>query len=339
MYTMSRLSVAPMMEWTDRHERYFLRLISRHAVLYTEMITTGAVLHGDRDRLLGFDDAEHPVALQLGGSDPADLAESAKIGAAWGYDEINLNVGCPSDRVQSGRFGACLMAEADLVADCVAAMRAASSVPVTVKCRLGIDDQVVEETLPAFIEKMLAVEVDGLIIHARKAWLEGLSPKENRDIPPLDYPLVYEMKRRFPSLPLAINGGIPDVFASLEHLDHVDGVMLGRAAYQNPYVLAEADHLLFGDKDERKTRTEIVEAFLPYLTVQLSQGVPLNAMTRHILGLFNGQPGARLWRRHISENAHKPGAGVDVVKEALDSVLRCQQDQDKAARETEAASF
>ena len=339
MYTMSRLSVAPMMEWTDRHERYFLRLISRHALLYTEMITTGAVLHGDRERLLGFDDAEHPVALQLGGSDPSALAECAKIATDWGFDEINLNVGCPSDRVQSGRFGACLMAEADLVADCVAALRGATSLPVTVKCRLGIDDQVVDETLPAFIEKMIAVKVDGLIIHARKAWLDGLSPKENRDIPPLDYPLVYRMKREFPNLTIVINGGIPDLEAATAHLEHVDGVMLGRAAYQNPYVLADADRLLFGHGGERKSRADIVEAFLPYLSAQLGKGVPLNAMTRHILGLFNGQPGARLWRRHISENAHKPGAGIDVVKEALDSVLRCQQDRDKAAREKEAASL
>ncbi len=330
------ISVAPMMEWTDRHERYFLRLISRHIRLYTEMITTGAVLHGDRQRLLGFDEAEHPVALQLGGSEPAALADCARIGEDWGYGEVNLNVGCPSDRVQSGRFGACLMAEPDLVARCVTAMRKATSLPVTVKCRLGIDDQCVEETLPEFIRLMIGAGVGTLIIHARKAWLEGLSPKENRDIPPLDYPLVYEMKQRFPDLTLIINGGIPNLDATAEHLEHVDGVMLGRAAYQNPYVLSDCDGRFFDDGARRKSRAEIVTDYLPYVERNLAQGVPLNAMTRHILGLFNGQPGARLWRRHLSENAHKTGAGADVVKQALDSVLASQQNARHAARSEQA---
>ncbi len=334
----SKLCVAPMMEWTDRHDRFFLRLISAHARLYTEMVTTGAILHGDRERLLGFDETEHPVALQLGGSDPKDLARSAKIGEDCGYDEINLNVGCPSDRVQSGRFGACLMAEPDLVAQCVTEMRQAVAVPVTVKCRLGIDDQEVEETLPVFIEKMVRAGVETLIIHARKAWLEGLSPKENRDIPPLDYPLVYQMKREYPDLTIVINGGIPDLAAVEAHLQQVDGVMLGRAAYQNPYVLAEADRLFFDANAPVRSRVEIVEGFLPYAGRNLARGVPLNAMTRHILGLFNGQPGARLWRRHLSENAHKPGAGVDVIQRALDSVLECQKERAELARDQHAVS-
>ncbi len=327
------ISVAPMMEWTDRHERYFLRLISCHIRLYTEMITVGAMLHGDRDRLLGFDDAEHPVALQLGGSDPAALAQCAKIGADWGYDEINLNVGCPSDRVQSGRFGACLMEEPDLVARCIAAMATATAVPVTVKCRLGIDDQQVEETLPRFIQQMAEVGVRTVIVHARKAWLEGLSPKENRDIPPLDYPLVYAMKQRFADLEIVINGGIPDLEAAAQHLHYVDGAMLGRAAYQNPYVLASCDQRFFGAHELPKTRRRIVEEFLPYVDRNLAAGVPLHAMTRHILGLFNGQPGARRWRRTLSENAHKPGADTDVIRMALDSVLAAGQDRSPSERD------
>ena len=333
-----RISVAPMMEWTDRHERFFLRLISTQVRLYTEMITTGAILHGDRKRLLAFDDAEHPVSLQLGGSNPDDLARCAKIGEEWGYDEINLNVGCPSDRVQSGRFGACLMAEPDLVARCMSAMARSTTVPVTVKCRLGIDDQCVEDTLPAFIQTMVEAGVGTLIIHARKAWLDGLSPKENRDIPPLDYPLVYEMKRRFADLTIVINGGIPDLDAAAGHLRHVDGVMLGRAAYQNPYVLADCDLRFFGRTMRPKSRAEIVDAFMPYVSDNLAAGVPLNAMTRHILGLFNGQRGARLWRRYLSENAHKPGAGVDVIQRALDSVLECQKQRAEMARDQHAVS-
>lgn len=327
-----------MMEWTDRHERFFLRLLSKHVRLYTEMITAGAILHGDRERLLGFDEAEHPVALQLGGSDPTALAQCAKIGEHWGYDEINLNVGCPSDRVQSGRFGACLMAEPELVARCVTEMRRSTNLPVTVKCRLGIDDQSVEDTLPHFIRIMIDSGVQTLIIHARKAWLNGLSPKENRDVPPLDYELVYAMKRAFPNLSIVVNGGISDLIETANHLEHVDGVMLGRAAYQNPYILHDCDQRFFAESCPPKSREAVIKAFLPYLERNLNAGVPLGAMTRHILGLFNGQPGARLWRRHISENAHKPGAGADVVENALESVLRCQKDQDQLARDHETLS-
>ncbi len=314
-----RFSVAPMMEWTDRHDRFFLRLISKNALLYTEMVTAPAVIHGHRDYLLGFDDSEHPVAVQLGGSDPKELAEAARIAEAYGYDEINLNVGCPSDRVQSGRFGACLMKEPDLVADCVAAM-AAVSVPVTVKCRIGVDEQDPREALPALIDKVSAAGCRTIIIHARKAWLEGLSPKENRTIPPLDYELVYEMKRTYPDLEICINGGITSLDETETHLAHVDGVMMGRMAYERPYVLAEVDRRLYGSTRPVRTRHEVIEAFLPYMENQLERGVTLHAMTRHILGLFQGMPGARAWRRHISENAYKKGAGLSVVTEALSKI-------------------
>lgn len=321
MSQLNRLfSVAPMMEWTDRHERFFLRLISRHALLYTEMVTSMAVLHGDRERLLGFNDEEHPVALQLGGSEPEDLAEAARIGADFGYDEINLNVGCPSDRVQSGRFGACLMKEPDLVAACVEAMQKAVAVPVTVKCRLGVDEQEPEEVLPAFTARMREVGVRSLTIHARKAWLKGLSPKENRTVPPLDYPLVHCIKQEFPELEIIINGGIRTLEETAAQLAHVDGVMMGRAAYETPYELAEVDRCFFGAKTPVKKRGEIVRDFFPYLERRLAEGVPLHAMTRHILGLFQGVPGARAWRRHLSENAVKPGAGISVVEEALSRV-------------------
>ena len=321
-YSSHRFCVAPMMDWTDRFDRYFLRLLSRHARLYTEMLTANAVLHGDRQRLLGFDAAEHPVALQLGGSDAAALAEAAKIGADFGYDEINLNVGCPSDRVQSGRFGACLMAEPELVAHCVAAMRAAvPHLPVTVKCRIGIDRQNPEEILPRFIATLRDAGCDTFIIHARMAWLDGLSPKQNRDVPPLDYALAHRMKAEFSELNFVLNGGLHSLDEAEPHLAQMDGVMLGRAAYQNPYLLAQVDGRLFGDTAPPPTRAQVIECLLPWAEAQIAQGVPLHCITRHILGLFQGQPGAKAWRRHLSENAHRPGAGAAVIRDALAHVL------------------
>ena len=311
-----------MMDWTDRHDRFFLRLISRRALLYTEMVTTGAVLHGDRERLLGFDASEHPVAVQLGGSEPAELAEAARIAADFGYDEVNINVGCPSDRVQSGRFGACLMREPDLVARCVEAMRNAVSIPVTVKCRIGVDEQEPEEALPAMARAVREAGCETLIVHARKAWLEGLSPKENRDIPPLDYPLVYRLKRSMPDMEIIVNGGIATLDEAALHLAHADGAMLGRAAYQNPYILADVDARFYDDTAAPPSRHEVLEAFLPYVQRELAHGTHLHAMTRHILGLFQGQPGARAFRRHISENAPRPGAGLEVIREAMQKVSR-----------------
>lgn len=313
-----RFCVAPMMDWTDRFDRYFLRLLSRHARLYTEMVTANAVLFGDRTRLLGFDALEHPVALQLGGSEPAALAEAAKIGADFGYDEINLNVGCPSDRVQSGRFGACLMADPGLVAQCMAAMRAAvPHLPVTVKCRIGIDRQIPEEILPRFIATLRDAGCEVFIIHARMAWLEGLSPKQNRDVPPLDYALAHRMKAEFPQLTFVLNGGLLSLADAAPHLAQMDGVMLGRAAYQNPYLLADVDRVLFNDLAPPPSRIQTIERLLPWAEQQVGQGVPLHCITRHILGLFQGRPGAKAWRRHLSENAHRPGAGVGVIRDAL----------------------
>ena len=316
-----KFCIAPMMEWSDRHCRMLHRLLSDRARLYTEMVTAQAVLRGDRGRLIGFDVREHPVALQLGGAEPAMLAEAAKIGEDFGYDEINLNVGCPSDRVQSGRFGACLMREPKLVGDCVAAMRAAVTLPVTVKCRLGVDDQEPGEALRALIAACEGVET--LIIHARKAWLEGLSPKENRDVPPLDYELVYAVKRENPALAIVLNGGIATLDEAEAHLKQVDGVMLGRAAYQSPALLAEVDARFFGGAPHAVEAA--VEAYLDYVAQQLEQGVPLNAMTRHMLGLYNARPGARLFRRHLSENATRPGAGVEVLRDALAHVTRREE--------------
>lgn len=310
-----RFSIAPMMEWTDRHCRFLHRQLSSRALLYTEMVTAEAIIRGDRARLIGFDAAEHPVALQLGGSQPARLAEAAKIGADFGYDEINLNVGCPSDRVQSGRFGACLMREPALVADCVAAMRAGVNIPVTVKCRLGVDEQDPEQSLRAMISACAEAGVSIFIVHARKAWLEGLSPKENRDVPPLDYDLVYRVKRERPDLTIIINGGIATLDEAHAHLAYVDGVMLGRAAYQNPSILADVDARFFGGI--AKNMDDAVGIYLDYVQAQLAQGVPLNAMTKHMLGLFNGRAGARLFRRHLSENATRPGAGISVLRDAL----------------------
>jgi tRNA-dihydrouridine synthase A len=311
-----RFSVAPMMERTDRHCRYFLRLISRHALLYTEMVTADAVLHGDRERLLGFDASEHPVALQLGGSDPNKLAEASRIGEAFGYDEVNLNIGCPSDRVQSGRFGACLMAEPEVVADCVSAMRSAVSVPVTVKCRIGIDDQDAEAGLDKFIDVVADAGCTSFIVHARKAWLDGLSPKENRDVPPLDYDRVWRLKARRPHLTIAINGGIETLDEVKRQLAHVDGAMVGRASYADPYLLAEVDREIFGSEAPSPSRRDVLDRFMPYVEAELAKGVRLNQMTRHILGLFHGVPRARLFRRYLAENAHLDGAGLSVLEEA-----------------------
>ncbi|MDA1072448.1 MAG: tRNA dihydrouridine(20/20a) synthase DusA [Proteobacteria bacterium] len=312
-----RLSVAPMMDCTDRYDRAFLRCITSRTLLYTEMVVADAVLHGDRERLLGFDAVEHPVALQLGGSDPGKLAEACRFAEQAGYDEINLNVGCPSDRVQSGRFGACLMAEPDLVADCVAAMIAAVRVPVTVKCRIGIDAMDDEETLPAFVARIAQAGCTSFTVHARKAWLQGLSPKENRDIPPLRYDVVDATRRRFPELEIVINGGILDLDAAFDHLARVDGVMLGRAAYHTPHVLAGADSRIFGEAVAPPSRHEIVARYLPFVERHLGEGVPLHRMTRHMIGLFQGLPGARAWRRHLSTHATKAGAGIEVIEQAL----------------------
>ena len=315
-----RLSVAPMMDWTDRNCRAFHRALTRRTLLYTEMVTTGAVLHGPRERLLGFDSCEHPVALQLGGSDPADLAACARIAEDLGYDEINLNVGCPSDRVQSGRFGACLMREPELVADCMAAMKVAVSVPVTVKCRIGVDDQDPGEALFRLVDLSAQAGVTTFIVHARKAWLQGLSPKENRDIPPLDYPLVYRLKRERPDLTIVINGGVASLDEAAAHLDHVDGVMLGRAAYHEPGILGAADARIFGEGGTVDP-FEAVERYRPYIAGRLSAGAHLAGITRHMLGLFHGRPGARSWRRILTVEGSKAGAGLEVLDTALAAVV------------------
>ncbi|MGY6274737.1 tRNA dihydrouridine(20/20a) synthase DusA [Methylomonas sp. MgM2] len=313
-----RFCVAPMLDWTDRHCRYFYRLMSRHVLLYTEMVTTGAILHGDRQRHLLFNEQEHPVALQLGGSNPQDLADCAKFAEDFGYDEVNLNVGCPSDRVQNGSFGACLMAEPALVADCIAAMQQAVSIPVTVKSRIGIDDRDSYEELTHFIASVASAGCNTFIVHARKAWLSGLSPKENREIPPLRYDAVYRLKRDFPQLEIVINGGITTLDASLAMLHQVDGVMLGREIYHNPYFLSSVDSCFFGDRYSIKSRQDLIIALIPYVRHQLEQGVRLNSISRHILGLFHGEKGARAWRRHLSENATKPGADEQVLLRALE---------------------
>jgi tRNA-dihydrouridine synthase A len=310
-------AVAPMMDWTDRHCRVFHRLMTRRARLYTEMLTTGAIIHGDRRRLLGFDASEHPVALQLGGSDSRDLVTAAKIGEEFGYDEINLNVGCPSDRVKEGRFGACLMAEPALVAECVDAMKHAVRIPVTVKCRIGIDDQDPEIALDALARRVVAAGADALIVHARKAWLNGLSPKENRDVPPLDHDRVYRLKASMPDVPIIINGGIASLGEAKRHLVHVDGVMLGRAAYQEPWRLLAADPELFGEAAPHATMKDVFEAMMPYIDDQLAHGTRLHSVTRHFVGAFHGVPGARAFRRHLAENGVKPGAGVNVLRDAI----------------------
>jgi len=322
-----------MMEWTDRHCRFFHRLLTRRALIYTEMITTGAVLRGDRARLMAFDPAEHPVALQLGGSDPRQLAECAVIAADMGYDEINLNVGCPSDRVQEGRFGACLMAEPALVGDCVAAMKGRVRLPVTVKCRIGIDDQDPEEALDALTRAARQAGVDALVVHARKAWLDGLSPRENRDIPPLDYDRVYRLKAAHPDLAIVVNGGIIDLDQAAVHLARVDGVMMGRAAYQEPWRLLAVDSVLFGAGARHASPKAAAEALVPYVERELARGVRLHAITRHVLGLFRGVPGARAFRRHLATEAVKSGAGADVFRAAVDLVV----DMDAQTVQTAAA--
>jgi tRNA-dihydrouridine synthase A len=315
-----RLSIAPMMDWTDRHCRAFHRTLTKRALLYTEMVTTGAVLHGPRDRLLGFSAVEHPVALQLGGSDPAALAASARIGAELGYDEINLNVGCPSDRVQSGRFGACLMLEPALVAEGMAAMIAAVDVPVTLKCRIGVDDQDPEAALFTLVDLCAQAGVRTVIVHARKAWLKGLSPKQNRDVPPLDYDLVRRLKAERPDLTVVLNGGVTSFDEVETHLETLDGVMLGRAAYHDPGLLCQVDRRIFADASRDISAAEAVEAYLPYVRDQLAAGVHLAAMTRHMLGLFHGQPGARTWRRIMTVEGAKGGADIDVIERALDAI-------------------
>lgn len=306
-----------MLDWTDRHARYFMRLASRRCLLYTEMITTGALIHGDAERFLAYDPAEHPLALQLGGSKPEDLAHCVRLAADLNYDEVNLNLGCPSNRVQSGLFGACLMAEPARVADCLHAMRAAADIPITIKCRIGIDELDSYDYLQRFIDCQAATGCRTVIIHARKAILSGLSPKENRDIPPLDYPRVYQIKRDFPALEIIINGGITSLEDCLGHLQYTDGVMVGREAYHNPYLLADVDRVIHGDDEPGPSRAEMFQAYLPYVQQQLDQDVRLSALSRHILGLFQGQPGARAFRRHISERAHRPGAGVEVLEQAF----------------------
>jgi len=311
-----RFSVAPMMDCTDRHYRYLARLISSRALLYTEMLTSGAVLFGDAHKLLGYQAFERPLVLQLGGSDPAAMAASARIAAQWGYDEVNINVGCPSDRVQSGMFGACLMKQPRRVADCVKAMRDAVDMPVTVKHRIGVDDQDSQQALHEFVAAVAGAGCDAVIIHARKAWLQGLSPRQNRDVPPLDYPAVHGVKRAFPGLTVVINGGLTDLDSAAEQLQYVDGVMLGRQAYANPYLLAGVDRRFFGDTSRPRTRTGILEAYTRYAAIQLEAGVPLHRLTRHVIGLFQGCRGARAWRRYLSEHAHEKHAGLEVMERA-----------------------
>jgi tRNA-dihydrouridine synthase A len=322
-----------MMDWSDHNCRYFWRLLTKEALLYTEMVTTGALIHGDRERFLHFNAEEHPVALQLGGSDPADLARCARWAQEWGYDEVNLNCGCPSDRVQSGMFGACLMAQPQLVADGVKAMRDACDIPVTVKHRIGIDDMESYQQLVAFIEPVAAAGCSVFIVHARKAWLRGLSPKQNREIPPLNYPWVYQLKKDFPQLGIVINGGIQTLQECQTHLEHVDGVMIGREAYQNPWMLAEVDSLLFGGDNPANSRDDVIAALLPYVEQQLARGAHLNHITRHILGLYQGVPGARKFRRHLSENAYKKEAGLEVLAEAYRLV------RDASGSETEGSEL
>ncbi|MFA0306601.1 tRNA dihydrouridine(20/20a) synthase DusA [Vibrio splendidus] len=316
-YASNRLSVAPMLDWTDRHCRYFHRLLSQQTLLYTEMITTGAILHGKGD-FLEYNEQEHPLALQLGGSNPVDLAACAKLAGERGYDEINLNVGCPSDRVQNGRFGACLMAEPELVADCVSAMKEVTDIPITVKTRIGIDDQDSYEFLTKFVSTVSEKGgCEQFTIHARKAWLSGLSPKENREIPPLDYDRAYQIKKDFSDLVIAVNGGVTTLEQTKEHLQHLDGVMIGREAYHSPFILAEVDQQIFGLDTPIKKRSQVVEEMYPYIERELSNGASLGHISRHMLGLFQSMPGARQWRRYISENAHKKGAGIEVMQTAL----------------------
>ena len=320
-----RFTVAPMMDWTDRHCRFFHRILTRHAVLYTEMVTSAAIKHGARDRLLGFDAAEQPVIVQLGGSNASELAEAAKIAEEFGYSEINLNVGCPSDRVQEGRFGACLMQEPLLVADCIAAIKSAVRLPVSVKCRIGVDDQDPEHALNAMADAVIAAGSDSITVHARKAWLKGLSPKENREVPPLDYPLVYALKHRLGEYPIGINGGIAAFDDIHEHLRHVDGVMIGREAYHNPEMLLAVDPELYGEAAPVADAFEALEAYHPYIEARLAEGIALHSMTRHLLGLFQGRPGARAFRRHLATEGVKKGATLQVLKEAVALVDRSME--------------
>ncbi len=309
-----------MLKWTDRHARYFLRLISPHALLYTEMVTTGALIFGDSDRHISYNREEHPVALQLGGSNPDHLTRCAQMAEQAQYDEVNLNIGCPSDRVQSGRFGACLMAEPQLVGDCVAAMQKSVGIPITVKCRIGVDDNDSYEFLQQFVDVVANAGCNTIIVHARKALLEGLSPKQNREIPPLKYEFVYRIKEDFPQLTIILNGGVTTTEQCQTHLQHVDGVMVGRGVYQNPYMLSEVENQLFNDVNRQRSRSEVLQAFLPYVESQLSQGIALNQLSRHILGLFQGVPGAKAFRRHISEKAHLIGSGIEVLEDALNLI-------------------
>jgi tRNA-dihydrouridine synthase A len=314
-------SIAPMMDWSDRHYRSFIRLITQRALLYSEMVTAAAVVHGDRRRLLGFSAIEHPIVLQLGGADPALLGEAARIGEDFGYDQINLNVGCPSNRVQSGSFGAALMLEPELVADCVAAMQGAVSVPVTVKCRIGVDEQEASQTLPAFIEIVSAAGCEAFVIHARKAWLQGLSPKQNREVPPLDYELVHAMKRQFPKLEIVLNGGLTTLDQALNEAEGLDGMMIGRAAYHNPWAWAEVDRLVYGETEPAPTREGVVRGLIEYAALAQSTGARLHDLTRHVLGLFAGQPGARKWRQILSQEGVRPGADWRVIAKAAKAVL------------------
>jgi len=315
-----QFQIAPMIDWTDRHDRYFLRQITRHALLYTEMITTGAIIHGDKQRHLAFNNAEHPVTVQLGGSNPADLALCAKICEDYGYDEVNLNVGCPSDRVQSGAFGACLMAEPKIVAECIDKMKSSCDIPVTIKCRIGIDEQDEYEDLQRFVKINQSAGCETFIVHARKAWLQGLSPKENRDIPPLNYDRVYQLKDEFPELNVIINGGIKTLDECETHLSRVDGIMMGREAYQNPFILALVDQRFYQDDHEIPTRYDIIKTMIQYIDDLVSSGGDLKWVTRHILGIFQGMPGARAWRRHLSQHAYKKGATSSVVLDALEFI-------------------
>jgi len=319
------VSVAPMMDWTDRHCRWFHRQLSSKVLLYTEMVVADAVIHGDREHLIGFDAVEHPVALQIGGSDPCKLAEASRIGENFGYDEININVGCPSDRVQAGRFGACLMQEPNLVAECYRAMAAAVDTPVTVKCRLGVDDQKVETTLPQFIETIAKAGASHFIIHARKAWLKGLSPKENRDVPPLDYDLVREMKQRFPDFEFILNGGLTDLDSAMEEAETLDGIMLGRVAYHDPWLLNEMDSKIYGDPPSTMTREDVIVDVIVYCQHWEAQGRPAKAMIRHIMGLFARQPGARLWRRSLSEGLSSGMLPSDIIQQAVDHIHRARK--------------
>ncbi|MDH6229584.1 tRNA-dihydrouridine synthase A [Mesorhizobium soli] len=326
-YKEFRLAIAPMMDWTDRHCRFFHRQLSRNALLYTEMVVADAVIHGARERLLAFSPEEHPVALQLGGSDPKKLAEAARIGEEFGYDEINLNVGCPSDRVQSGTFGACLMKTPELVAECVAAMRQAVKIPVTVKCRIGVDEQDPEVALDALADAVFATGIEVLWVHARKAWLEGLSPKENRDIPPLDYDRVYRLKAKHPNRFIGINGGIQTLDETAKHLEHVDGVMLGRAAYHTPGILAEADAVVFGEAAREFDYAALIDTMAAYAARHIEAGGRLGHVTRHMVGLFHGQPGARRFRQILSTDATRPGTGPEVLYSAFAAV-----EQERASR-------